>query len=142
MSRRAVEVVAPSRLHLGMFSFGHTQRRRYGGVGLMVDRPGIVLRVLPAPSFSAVGPLAERAADFAARWARSRVRADQPACRLEIVSAPPEHAGLGVGTQLGMAVAAALDSLFQLEPLPLDETARLMGRGRRSAIGVYGFQLG
>ena len=35
----------------------------------------------------------------------------EPHCHIEILSAPPEHAGLGTGTQLGLAMAAGLDAL-------------------------------
>lgn len=35
-------------------------RRRFGGVGLMVEKPGIDLTIEPASNWSAAGPLAER----------------------------------------------------------------------------------
>ena len=57
-------------------------------------------------------------------------------CHVEV--APPEHVGLGLGTQLGLAVAWALDTLFEREANHLSR-ARLMGRGRRSAVGTHGF---
>ncbi len=40
---RLVRVVAPSRLHFGLLSFGHRAGRRYGGIGLMIDRPAVRL---------------------------------------------------------------------------------------------------
>ena len=41
----AVEVRTPARLHLGMMSFGVPTMRAFGGVGVMVDRPGVHLRL-------------------------------------------------------------------------------------------------
>lgn len=40
----SVEVAAPSRLHFGLFSWGNPGRR-FGGVGLMIERPGLRLVV-------------------------------------------------------------------------------------------------
>lgn len=39
-----VEVAAPSRLHFGLFSWGNPGRR-FGGVGVMIERPGLRLVV-------------------------------------------------------------------------------------------------
>lgn len=41
-SPNAVEVRTPARLHLGMLSFGNARSRSFGGVGVMVDRPGVL----------------------------------------------------------------------------------------------------
>jgi beta-RFAP synthase len=61
---------------------------------------------------------------------------------IRITEAPPEHVGLGVGTQLSLAVAAAMVRLAGA-PLPSPEDlARLTGRGHRSGIGLHGFQRG
>jgi beta-RFAP synthase len=49
---------------------------------------------------------------------------------------------LGVGTQLALSVAAALTAWFDRPPLPPAELAQSVGRGRRSAIGTYGFATG
>lgn len=55
-----------------------------------------------------------------------------------IRQAPPEHVGLGTGTQLSMAIAVAVDRLLGRSS-PREELARRTGRGARSAIGVHGF---
>jgi beta-RFAP synthase len=91
------------------------------------------------------------------------------ACGIEVVAAPRSHVGLGSGTQMGLAVAAAMRHLFvhqpeedlpnapphPLQPQPRAEEhelvfdvpeslelARTVGRGRRSCVGVYGFSRG
>jgi beta-RFAP synthase len=61
---------------------------------------------------------------------------------LVIEASGPEHAGLGTGTQLGLAVAAALAEVAGLGKLPAAELARRVGRGARSALGVHGFDHG
>lgn len=147
-----IRVTAPSRLHFGMFSFGHPGSRQFGGVGLMLERPGLELLATASETWEATGPLAERALEFARRWSDAQSEPATPA-RIEILSAPGEHVGLGTGTQLGLAVAAALRAIAAPEDptsldwskLPDDELARLaqrIGRGRRSAIGLNGFAHG
>src|SRR5215813_718317 len=107
MSYPLVEVTAPSRLHFGMFSFGQASARQFGGVGAMVDAPGLRLRVWPAERFWAEGPLAQRVEALAARLISAGQLTRPPDCRIEVVGAPPEHIGLGTGTQLALAVVAA-----------------------------------
>jgi beta-RFAP synthase len=119
--------------------------RRFGGVGLMVEQPGIQVRATPAGAWSAEGPLAERALAFAHCFADG-VRGSEagrrlPPQHLAVERAAPEHAGLGTGTQLGLAVGRALAAAWGLK-LEGGELARRAGRGLRSALGVYGFEQG
>ena len=53
-----------------------------------------------------------------------------------------EHTGLGVGTQLGLAVGKAIAVEAGLPDLTAVEIAQRVGRGERSAIGVHGFDHG
>jgi beta-RFAP synthase len=55
--------------------------------------------------------------------------------------AAPEHAGLGSGTQLGLAVGRALAACWGLDCDPA-ALARRVGRGARSALGAHGFAHG
>src|SRR5262249_44790652 len=64
-----------------------------------------------------------------------------PPQRLVVEQAAPEHAGLGTGTQLGLAVAGLLAASWGLD-LSAAELARRVGRGLRSALGGYGFEQG
>ena len=138
---RVVQVTAPSRLHFGLLSFGQPEGRQYGGVGAMIDRPGLELRLTSADEWSCAGPLGQRAHGFAAHWAAFH-GLRLPLCRMEVVEAPPEHVGLGVGTQLGLSVAAGLNAFVGLPALTGPELAMSVGRGLRSAVGTYGFVMG
>lgn len=142
VAEATIEVSAPSRLHFGMFSFGHPGQRQFGGVGAMISAPGVRMRVRSASAFSAAGPLSERAAGFADLVGQAWGLAGPPPCRLEVLAAAPQHVGLGTGTQLGMAVAAGLCAWRGRNVDDPAELARLVGRGARSAIGLHGFARG
>ena len=153
-----VRVWTPSRLHFGLLNLGgdgeawpdrHGRRvlpaRRFGGVGLMVDRPGVQVAASACAEWSADGPLADRALAFARRFEESirqeRPDAELPPQRIVVEQAPPEHIGLGVGTQLGLATARALAEQWGYVP-DIPDLARHVGRGLRSALGVHGFVRG
>jgi beta-RFAP synthase len=130
-----------------MFSFGNPELPQFGGVGAMIDRPRVELWLHAAETFSATGPLAERAVEIGRRvWSEIlKTTAGEPlpiGCRIEVKSAPPQHAGLGVGTQLSLAIAAGLLELANRPAAKPAELAILAERGLRSAVGTYGFASG
>jgi beta-RFAP synthase len=146
MSCDRIRIVAPSRLHFGLLCPAGGPhlggQPRFGGVGAMIDSPGLELRLARDERFSATGPLSQRVADFAKAWAIHHKLDSLPPWRIEVVRAPPEHVGLGVGTQLGLAVAAGL-TLASGWPLPAPaKLAQCVNRGARSAVGAHGFALG
>jgi beta-RFAP synthase len=143
-----VSVQAYSRLHFGLLNPGEggdAGTRRFGGVGLMIEQPRLRLHVRASSSWSATGPLAERALSFARRFTENTRREEGidegPPHSLCIESVMPEHAGLGSGTQLGLAVAQALAVSRGLH-CDLATLARRVGRGVRSALGAHGFERG
>lgn len=143
-----IRVRTASRLHFGLFNTagladpGPLGLRQFGGVGLMVQQPGVRLAVEPAASWSAEGPLAARALEFARRFASTLPADALPPQRVVVEQAAPEHTGLGTGTQLALAVARALTAAGGGEPGNAADLARRVGRGRRSALGVWGFLQG
>lgn len=142
---RSVLITAPSRLHFGLWSLASQNGRQFGGVGAMIDRPGLAVRFEESGELAATGPLAARAAEFARRWLRFHEQLPAAAAlrpRITIERAPAEHAGLGTGTQLGLSVAAGLHTLAGLPRAAPQELAIAVGRGLRSAVGTYGFVQG
>src|SRR5262249_41538508 len=118
-----IRIRAASRLHFGLLSFPPDETagrwanvegqnviplRRYGGVGLMVENPGLSLVARQAASWQARGPLAERVLDFARRMAEGSPAANSFPREFMIAHCAPEHCGLGTGTQLALAVARSL----------------------------------
>jgi beta-RFAP synthase len=137
--RGSVFVEAPARLHFGVLDLRGRLGRCFGGLGAGIPSPSLLLEARPAARVSAEGPDADRAIEFATRFmAFHRVPSG---VHLVLHRTIPSHAGLGSGTQLGLAVARALAELHRLPTEPV-ELARATGRGRRSAIGTWVFALG
>ncbi|HTN73797.1 MAG TPA: hypothetical protein VL096_01070 [Pirellulaceae bacterium] len=134
-------ITSPSRLHFGLLNFGGGGRQ-FGGVGVMVDRPTVQLRITPSEQFAVQGALATRVIPFTRAWQAYHGCEGPLACSIEVLSAPREHAGLGLGTQLAMSVALGLSRFFGLPNQTAIELATSVGRGQRSAVGAYGFVMG
>jgi beta-ribofuranosylaminobenzene 5'-phosphate synthase len=136
---RIVRIEAPARLHFGMLDLRGSLGRRFGGIGAGIFDPSLVLEVERADSVEAEGPEANRAAEFARRYIDSqRIRGG---VRILIRHAIPEHAGLGSGTQLALAVARGIAELHG-RPTEAGALAASVGRARRSAIGTWLFEGG
>src|SRR5260370_561804 len=103
----------PSRLPFRLLAWNRHPAAQFGGVGLMIERPGLELTAQPAAKWQAEGPLARRTLQLAERITEKLALAgtETPAARFKIHRAPPEHMGLGTGTQLGLAVARVLTEL-------------------------------
>jgi beta-ribofuranosylaminobenzene 5'-phosphate synthase len=135
----AVRVEAPARLHLGMLAVAGEDTRRFGGLGVAVSRPAVVLEALPADELSVEGADAERALTFARRC--QEALALPGGAHLRVVETIPPHVGLGSGTKLALAVAQALAALDG-RTVDAPALAQAAGRAARSAVGMWTFALG
>src|SRR5918997_4594151 len=137
--RGSVFVEAPARLHFGVLDLAGRLGRHFGGLGAAIPCPSLLLEASPSPRLSASGPDSSRALEFA-RMFLSAHRLPESGS-LIVHRAIPSHAGLGSGTQLGLAVARALAELHGI-PANTLELAAAVARGRRSAIGTWAFAFG
>lgn len=134
-----VQIEAPARLHFGMFDLTGSLGRRFGGIGVAVTRPAVILEAKPDVELTADGPDAERAVAFARRYMDATgIRAG---AHLHIERSIPRHVGLGSGTKLGLAVAQALATLYDQSDAPYT-LAQAVGRGQRSAVGLWTYARG
>lgn len=138
------EITTPSRLHLGLLATAPSSPRRFGGVGMMIDRPNLRLSARMSRETKAVGPLWNRALSFYDQISKALLAqgVEIPPIRFEIQQAPPPHAGFGSGTQLGLAVARLTLALAEQDQPSISDLAKLTGRGLRSGIGLHGFAHG
>lgn len=134
-----VTVIAPARLHLGFLDLNGGLGRHFGSLGLAIDSHATRVSLRRAETRRVTGPEAERAARHLDCLTRHLGLGTS--YELVIHEAIPAHAGLGSGTKLALAIAAALR---RLEGLVLDPAADalLLQRGIRSGIGIGLFQHG
>jgi beta-RFAP synthase len=134
-----VTVTAHARLHLGFLDLDGGLGRRFGGLGLGLERPFTRLRLARAEELSVEGPEAERAE--AHLLSLCEAHDSSPRFHLTVDEAIPAHAGLGSGTQLALAVGKAF-SVMENVPLTAAAIAGRLSRGMRSGIGIGTFDHG
>ncbi|MDQ4043923.1 MAG: hypothetical protein M3173_00535 [Chloroflexota bacterium] len=124
---------APTRVHLGLIAMTRHSTRKYGGLGVALASPDVLVRARRdrARHVSIHGVEPRRAASLAARLESAGVSGVD----VTLVHSPSHHIGLGSGTAVSLAVveAAALCKGMLLAPQDL---VRVSGRGGTSGIGV------
>ena len=134
-----VSVTTTARLHMGFLDLNGGLGRKFGSIGLSLDQPATSIEVHRAVTLDAGGPGAQRALACARRFAERAGLSG--GAHLQLRAAIPEHAGLGSGTQMALAVGVALAKLYGLD-LTLGEVAAMTERGARSGIGIGAFAQG
>jgi beta-RFAP synthase len=136
---RAVRVTAHARLHLGFLDLHGGLGRKFGSLGVSLEEPRTALTGRPAERLTVSGPSAERARQVASRLMDGM--GVSGGFDLSIEEAIPEHAGLGSGTQLALALGTAIAQCAgrSVDPRRIALIAR---RGARSGIGIGAFTLG
>jgi len=129
-------VITTARLHMGFFDLNGGLGRRFGSIGVSLEQPATEIQAYPASTFTAEGPGAIRAVAIAQKIAGALSL--KQAMHMQLKQAIPEHAGLGSGTQMSLAIGALINRLYMLG-LSVKELAQLTARGARSGIGVGTF---
>lgn len=136
---KTLGVTTGSRLHFGLFSVGEVgELPRFGGCGLMVRHPGNQIQLSQAEH----PQLDEKLAPLIRRWNQKTATqrtCDAPAYSATVLAQAPRHCGFGSGTQQALALGLALSTWHQLDLVDSVSLSRIMERGKRSAIGTYGF---
>lgn len=148
-SKQGVSVKATARLHMGFFDLNGELGRKFGSIGVSLDTPAYALRAYRAPqvTVAAAAGLNQHAAQAACTRASTLATklldalAIKQGLHIELTSLIPEHAGLGSGTQLSLAIGTAINSLYALQ-LDLRQLATITQRGARSGIGLGTFASG
>jgi beta-ribofuranosylaminobenzene 5'-phosphate synthase len=135
----SVTVRAPARLHLGFLDMNGELGRRFGSVGLAIDTYETRVTMRHAAQMSVRGPEAARVERILAKLAAAH--GGNSLCEVSVEHAIPAHAGLGSGTQLALALAAAMHRL-EGHAGDLSQYALLTGRGTRSGAGIGLFATG
>jgi beta-ribofuranosylaminobenzene 5'-phosphate synthase len=97
-----VIVKTPARLHLGLIDMNGDLGRMFGGLGVGIDHPNVIVEAQNSPNFAIEGQEVELANSIAQKF--FSIYRLQPKASINVVEAIPNHIGLGSGTQLSMAV--------------------------------------
>lgn len=131
----SVRVSAGARLHFGFCNLSLAHDRLYGGLGVALDDPRVVVEAEPADGVHCADPAGSAAAE------RSCSVLGVDGAAVTVVESLPRHVGLGSGTQLALAVHAAVARAHGRDPR-VREHAPALGRGGRSGVGVAAFEGG
>ncbi|MEM3615125.1 MAG: hypothetical protein QXX09_00555 [Candidatus Methanomethylicia archaeon] len=134
-----IYVKTPARLHMGLIDLRGDLGRVFGGIGVGIDHPNVVLEVQPCEKLSITGEKTILVKSLVERFIKTySINGNFSVHVKEVI---PEHVGLGSVTQLALALAVALAKLFDIKA-SIRELAASMGRGLRSGIGVAVFEGG
>ena len=134
-----VYVKTPARLHLGLIDMNRELSRVFGGLGIGINYPNVILEASQSNKIKITGERKELSEKYVKRFLE-KYEVQKKFC-IEVKSVIPEHSGLGSGTQLALAIAKALAKLSNIEA-PIQELSLTMGRGKRTGVGTAIFDQG
>ena len=134
-----VRVRASARLHLGFLDLNGGFGRRFGSLGIAIEKPAVELGLSDADRLDIEGIEPDRLRAYAE--AGAALLGVPARGRLVLRSSIPAHAGFGSGTQLALAVTAGLARLHGT-PFDAHAAAAALDRGNRSGIGLSAFLRG
>lgn len=134
-----VYIKTPARLHLGLVDMNGELGRLFGGLGVGIDHPNVVVEAQTAADLKITGEKTELAKEIADRFfTKYQIPAK---AHLNVAEAIPCHTGLGSGTQLAIAIAAALAKISGVKA-SVPELAEAVGRAKRTSVGTSIFEHG
>lgn len=135
----SVTIKVPARLHLGFLDIPRASGDRFGSVGLPIEDIATVVTIARASKPEIHGAEAIRVAQHMTTFCNHLGIAAHH--HVTVHRTIPSHIGLGSGTQIALAISAALRTLHHFEPDIVND-AILLGRGSRSGIGIAAFNKG
>lgn len=136
----SIRVTAHARLHFGFLDLSEdVAGRRFGGLGMTLSKPRLMIRLERGRGLEVEGPLRERIESMALRVHRALEL--KPQTRIIVEEAIPEHVGLGSGTQMALALATGIARQRGIDQ-PVARLCALAGRAQRSGVGFHLFQSG
>ncbi len=124
---------------MGFIDLSGSLGRHFGSIGVALNEISTCLSVTGAEQLTITGPAAQRAKKCVSLLCEALKVSDK--LNFTIETAIPEHVGLGSGTQMSLAIGAALNEFYGLG-LTVREIAAVTDRGLRSGIGIGVFEQG
>lgn len=134
-----VYVKTPARLHLGLIDMNRELSRVFGGLGVGINYPNVILEASKSERLKIIGERRELTEKYVKHFLE-KYEVQSNFC-IKVKRVIPEHSGLGSGTQLALAVAKALAKLDKIEA-SIQELSLVMGRGKRTGVGTAIFDQG
>jgi beta-ribofuranosylaminobenzene 5'-phosphate synthase len=134
-----VSVKSAARLHMGFFDLNGSTGRMFGSLGVAIDAPYIQIEIAKSEKTLIDANNNKNVIRIVENLVKS-LKLDK-CFSLKIIQSMPDHAGLGSGTQMALAIGAGLNQLFNLG-LTVPQIAAIALRGRRSGIGIGTFEHG
>ncbi len=141
-----IRITTPCRLHLSLIDENGYTGRVDGGIGLMMDRPNVVLEVSnSADEFwiecnryykESVHVINEKASKVFKTY-----NINNKNFHFNLKRYYPSHVGLGSKTQLSLAIATAITKLKEKE-ISAHDLTKVVARGGTSGVGWKGFEAG
>ena len=142
-----VRVSTPARLHFGSLDLNGGAGRKFGSIGIAISSHQTIVEA----HFTDVEVAHDAPQSIQQKLNRlitaffeafpDQISLPRQPVKLVVNTLIPEHAGLGSGTQLALAVGTALCRLYNLDASTSDIAAAL-DRGARSGIGIAAFDHG
>ncbi len=139
-----VHVISPARLHLGIIDPAGALGRKYGSIGVTIDKPCVEVY---AERFKKVEVVCKKDVEARPSEIKSYVNCIlknfnvKGGAKITVERDIPKHVGLGSTTQMALSVAAAVTKLYD-KKAPIRALSALLGRGRISGIGTAAFEAG
>jgi beta-RFAP synthase len=134
-----VYIKTPARLHLGLIDLNGDLGRIFGGIGVAINHPNVILEAEKAKELAVSGEKSELTQKLATHFLEAYGLKEKIA--IDVKETIPEHIGLGSGTQLALAVATSISRLFEIKA-STHEFAAVMGRVAQSGVGTAVFEQG
>ncbi|MCL2258047.1 MAG: kinase [Candidatus Bathyarchaeota archaeon] len=134
-----VYVKTPARLHFGLIDLTGDLGRMFGGLGVAINQPNVIVSAQKSSSLTVTGKETELATIIANRFFNAY--SIKPNVHIHVEKTIPAHTGLGSGTQLTLAIATALAKLTNIN-VSTANLALAMGRVQRTGVGTAIFQNG
>jgi len=124
---------------MGFMDLSGSLGRHFGSIGVALNEINTHLTLNAAKHLTISGCAPKRSEKTLKHFCKQLNVSDK--LHLNFNSSIPEHVGLGSGTQLALAIGAALNGFYQLG-LSVRDIAILSDRGARSGIGIGVFEHG
>ncbi len=135
-----VSVKTPARLHFGLIDLNGDLGRIFGGLGLGIDFPNVIIHAEQSQESRFTGKKTELTQKLTERFLQT-YNLQGLKVHIHVEKIISDHVGLGSGTQMALAVATALSKLFKVEA-STPELAVTMGRAQRTGVGTAVFEQG